>query len=185
MTFTRLLTFLGLAAAAVIAAGILLGENEVRHFPVAATPRAPVAAGGLVYRAMDARTLDPHNPVDRRILRGVPAVQRPLRRGEAWFGVFLMVTNPGHAPLRSTGRLSLVDAGGRRFAAQRLPRDGGYAYRAGVIAAGGRYPRNDSAPARNLAAQGALVLFRVPRRAVQDGSLALTIGSGATSIAVS
>jgi len=171
----RLIGFLGLAAVAVIAGGMFLGEDEVRYHPAAATPREPVAVGGLVYRSMDARTLDPRNRVDREILSGIPAARRPLPSGEQWFGVFLTVTNPGSTAVRPARRFSLVDIDGRRFTPQSIPRDHGYAYRPALVRPGRQYPPSDSVPARNLTAQGALLLFRIPRASYKAGALELLI----------
>jgi hypothetical protein len=172
---TRLLAVLGFSAVLVAGGAMLLGEHQVRQLRLAATPRAPVAVGGLVYRSSDARTLDPRNPVDRQILRGIPAVQRPLPRDEEWFGVFITVTNPGTSRLPSSRHISLVDLDGHRFLPQPTPRTQRYGYRPAEIAPGRQYPRVYSAPAQNLAAQGALLLFRIPRASYRDGSLELRV----------
>jgi hypothetical protein len=171
-----LLVLLGVGFVAVAAGGMFLGQSQVRHLPVAATPRAPVAAGGLVYRSMGARALDPHNPVDREILRGIPAIRRPLPRGQEWFGVFLTVTNPGTSELPSSRRFALVDLDGRRFTPQAAPHDSRYAYRPADVAPGRQYPRVYSVPAQNLTAEGALLLFRIPRASYQAGTLTLLVG---------
>lgn len=171
----RLLAALGLCAAALLAGAIALGHQQVRHFPPAASPRSPVEVGGLLYHATGSRTLDPRNPVDRQILRGIPAVQKPLGRGQAWFGVFLTVTNPGHASAHATDRLRLVDVDGRHYAPQAIPGDRGYAYTAREVKPGRQDPRNDSPAQRTLAAQGGLVLFRIRRASYTDGSLGLLI----------
>ncbi|HEX8083053.1 MAG TPA: hypothetical protein VF529_02120 [Solirubrobacteraceae bacterium] len=171
----RLLAALGLCAAALLAGAIALGHQQVRHFAPAASPRSPVEVGGLLYHSTGARTLDPRNPVDRQILRGIPAVRKPLPRGQAWFGVFLTVTNPGHARARASSRLRLVDVDGRHYTPQAIPGDRGYAYTARDVKPGRQDPRNDSPAQRNLAAQGGLVLFRIPRAAYIDGSLGLVI----------
>lgn len=173
--YLLLLTIVGLAAAVAIAGALALGASEARHPRLAATPRAPVTEGGLVYRSMGARTLERRNPVDRRILRGVPAARDPLPRDQAWFGVFLTAANPGRVARPSSRGLSLVDVDGRRFLPEPLPRGQRYAYRPTIVRPGREYPGADSVAARDLAAEGALVLFRIPRSAYRDGTLALLV----------
>ena len=142
-----------------------------------------VALGGLTYQAPEARPLDPGNPVDAEILRGVPAVRRPLPSGDEWYGVFLTASNPSSRLLPSARQFGLVDVDGHRFPEERGLGHSPYAYRPQAVAAGATYPPDSSAAARNLTAQGGLLLFRVPRTSVDYGALELRISdqAGATA----
>ena len=186
--FVRLTALAGIA---LVVSGFVLGvaEQQPTTRAQAVSPTTPVQVGGLVYQAPQARVLDPGNPVDREILRGVPAARRPLPRTEAWFGVFLGVSNPQRRALPAAQRFVLVDLDGHRFAPEPLG-DDAYAYRAAAVAAGRDYPPETSPAARNLTAQGALLLFRIPRASYDFGALELRIadpsGRGpAASLAVS
>jgi hypothetical protein len=142
-----------------------------------------VALGGLTYQAPEARPLDPGNPVDAEILRGVPAVRRPLPSGDEWYGVFLTASNPSARPLPSARQFSLLDIDGHRFPQKRGLGRNPYAYRSQAVAAGATYPPDSSAAAQNLTALGGLLLFRVPRASVDYGALELRISDHAGGVA--
>ena len=126
-------------------------------------------AGGIDYEAMDAHPIDLHNAVDRKLVAGLPASQRRLRRGEILFGAFISFTNVSTHPLRSAARIELRDEGGHLYAPLPLPASNRYAYSARTIRPRTRIPVQGSPADANLAAGGELVLFRIPARTYSNG----------------
>jgi hypothetical protein len=177
--FIRLTVVAGIALVLATFVLELTGHEQERQLATGAPTQDAIALGGLTYKSPESRPLDPRNPVDRAILRGVPTVRRPLPRSEEWFGVFLTVSNPGRHVLPAARRFVLVDADGHRFRPDRRLGDDPYAYRPTAVAPGRRYPPDASAAARNLTAQGALLLFRIPRASDDFGSLELRIADPA------
>jgi hypothetical protein len=177
--FIRLTAVAGIALIVATFVLEITGHEQKRPPAIGAPTQDAVAVGGLTYESPESRPLDPSNPVDRAILRGVPPVRRPLPRSEEWFGVFLTVSNPGRHVLSAARRFTLVDVDGRRFRPEHRLADDAYAYRPTTVPPGRSYPPAASAAARNLTAQGALVLFRIPRASDDFGSLELRIADPA------
>ena len=134
-----------------------------------------VSLGGLLYQAPEHRPLDPGNPVDREILRGVSATRRRVPANQEWFGVFLTVSNPGRRARPAARQFQLVHLDGHHFRPQPGVRGDPYAYRPGDVAPGTVYPPASSVAAQNLTAQGVLLLFLIPRPSLDFGSLVLRI----------
>jgi hypothetical protein len=168
----RFVRVTAIAGIVLVVAGLALAA--VRH--EASSPAMTTAeAGGLLYTYGASRPLDPHDPDDREILRGIPAAQRPLPRGEEWFGVFLAAYNPQRRALPTARRFVLVDTDGHRFAPEQRLGDNAYAYRPTDVGPGLRYPPDGSAAARNLTTEGALLLFRIPQASYEYGTLELRL----------
>jgi hypothetical protein len=161
----RMLLACGVAGLA--AAAVLLATQSAAH---AAPPKYTAATiGGLTYDAVLGRPVDPANRVDAAITRGLPARYRHLPHGEILYGGFVGVSNPSGRPLASAARIDLRDDDGSTYRPIRLPASNRYAYEPGTIAAGETVPHDDAA-ARNLAAGGRLLLFRVPAWRYRNGA---------------
>ena len=177
--FIRVTAVAGIALIVATFALEITGREQQTRPAIGAPTQEAVAVGGLTYQSPESRPLDPGNPVDREILRGVPTVRRPLPSSEEWFGVFLAVSNPGRRVLPAARRFTLVDLDGRRFRPERQLGNDAYAYRPTTVRPGRGYPPAASAAAHNLTAQGALLLFRIPRASDDFWSLGLRIADPA------
>jgi hypothetical protein len=169
---------LPVAAGLVVLAGLVVGVVLVsRSVAADAGPGVSADVGGLEYRALDVRLLDPSNAGDARMLRG----QAPLARGQVWFGAFVTAENAGRAPRAMARRFTLRDVRGRVYWPVALPSGNPVAYRPLTIAPGDQSPGANTEAQRDLAAEGGLILFRVPRAAYDAGPLELLIhGPGGT-----
>ena len=159
----------GVALVVVVAALVLFGPETDK--PVALQLGTVVRVGGLDYRAPDVRLLDPADAGDARLLRGFA----PVRPDEAWLGVFVTATNPAQRPLRMTDRFALRDMRNRDRPPVPLPPGEPFAYRPQMVAPSAVSPGTSTPAQRDLAAEGGLLLFRVPRAAYDDGTLELRI----------
>jgi hypothetical protein len=124
--------------------------------------------GGMEYQAMSGRPIHPTNPVDRKIIAGLPADARRLRHGEMLFGAFIAFTNSTRHNLRSADRIELRHESGLDRPLP-LPASNPYAYTPRVVRPRVRIPGAGSPAAVNLAAGGRLLLFRVPAREYSNG----------------
>jgi hypothetical protein len=135
-----------------------------------AAPHYDTAAiGGMEYQAMSGRPIDPANRIDREIIAGLPAHARRLGHGEMLFGAFIAFTNASSHPLRSADRIELHYDSGRVYRPLPLPASNPYAYAPRVIRPRVRIPGAGSPAARNLAAGGRLLVFRIPAREYTSG----------------
>lgn len=163
------LVALGLVGGLVVLVGLAKPAN-------AAAPNYAVATvGGLQYQAMDGRQLDPAGPVDAAILRGVPAAELRTPPGQTLYGAFLSVSNDTPRPLRAASRVELTDESNRVYQPLPLPAGNPYAYTPRTIPPDATLPVFGTPAADNLAAEGYLVLFRVPTASVNAGGLELVI----------
>jgi hypothetical protein len=135
-------------------------------------PGVVATVGGLDYRALDARVLHPSNAGDARVLAGLPHA----RSDQLWFGAFLTAQNPTRGPLPMATQFSLRDLRQRVFSPVKLQAGNAVAYHARTVPPGAQSPGPDTPAQRDLAAEGGLVLFLVPRSAYDAGPLELTIG---------
>jgi hypothetical protein len=165
-----------LVLVALVAAVVLLSRGTA-----AADEGSGVVAdvGGLEYRALDVRLLRPANAGDARMLAGLAHVGSD----QVWFGAFLTAQNPTRAPLPMATGFALRDVRGRVYRPVALPAGNPVAYSAQTVAPGAQSPGADTPAQRDLAAEGGLVLFRVPRSSYDAGPLELVIedpgGAGA------
>jgi hypothetical protein len=154
--------------------------------PVANTAAAAIGttlqAGGVAYTSPGARPLDRHNRVDAQLMKGAPAKRDPHR---IWFGAFLVATNHGSRPARSARRIVLRDVTGRTYRPVALPASNPYAYRPQAIAPGAQAPAPTSPAQADLAANGEMLLFRIPRHAYEEGPLEVQVGAGHADLRVS
>jgi hypothetical protein len=134
-----------------------------------------VSIGGVQYESMLGRPIDPADPVDAAIVKGLPASERRLGPGEILFGAFIAVANDSSRSLPAASRIELDDNAGRLHQPLRLPAANPYAYPARPIPPHTRLPGVDSPADENLAATGYLLLFRVPSNLYRSGTFELVI----------
>jgi hypothetical protein len=161
-----------LVAALVVFAGLAVGAVLVKH-SVAQDEGPGVVAdvGGLEYRALDVRLLHPKNAGDARMLQGLA----PKRPDQVWFGAFLTARNAGHFPRPMATQFTLRDIRGRSYRPVALRAGNPVAYRPRTVSPGFHSPGQNTPAQRDLAAEGGLVLFLVPRSAYDAGPLELVI----------
>ena len=129
----------------------------------------PIVVEGLHYDPLIARRLNPDIAPDRALVSGL---EPPA--GKLWFGVFLRVCNRGEQTRTSSDRLALVDAFGQRTTpSDALPQDNLFAYEPSTLDPGQCLPREGSAAERG---DGALVLFAVSSKILDDRPVALEVG---------
>jgi hypothetical protein len=165
---------LAVSATALLVALAVLMATEKRVAAAAPDYRV-VETRGIEYESMQGRPIHPENAVDRRIVKGLSADDRRERRGTLLFGAFISVTNASSRALRTADRIELRDQFGRVYHRMSLPASNAYAYRARVVRPGSRLPGFGSLADRNLAANGLLLLFRIPAGMYEYGVLELVI----------
>jgi hypothetical protein len=165
-------SILALSAATGLAA---CGGEENIH--VAHSEGVYVTTGDLQYQVQMSRQLNPHLPEDQAYLVGVPGDQRQLANDEEWFGVFLRAFNRSDRPQQSAKTFYITDTTGKRYDA--TPLDGRVnvtMFRSWVLKPGDQLPVPGT-PARELATQGGLILFKVPISAYDTRPLQFHIDS--------
>jgi hypothetical protein len=161
--------FLACTAALLVGLAVLLATQTSAH----PAPRSysQAAIGGLEYRAVLGRPVDPSNAVDQRIVGG----HGPRAgRGQILYGAFVTVTNPSRRALPTAREIDLRDDAGHTYRPLPLPARDRYAYTPRTLAAGKQMPRDDAA-VDNLAAGGRLLLYRVPAARYADGIFELVV----------
>jgi hypothetical protein len=118
--------------------------------------------GPLTYQVQQSRQLNPYDTEDSAYLQGLTPAQRKLEAGQEWFGVFIQVyNNSSRAQLAASApTVSIFDTQNNLYVPQQLPLGNPFAYRGGLVAAGGRLPELDTV-ASNGGTQGALLLYKI------------------------
>lgn len=151
------------------------GGEEETH--VAHSEGVYVTTGDLKYQVQMSRQLNPHLPEDQAYLVGLPGNEAQLGKGEEWFGVFLRAFNKGDQPQPSANRFYITDTTGKRY--NPTPVDATTnktLFRSWVLKPGDQLPVPGT-PARELATQGGLILFKVPISAYDTRPLQFHIES--------
>ncbi|HEX4108736.1 MAG TPA: hypothetical protein VHX88_11410 [Solirubrobacteraceae bacterium] len=138
--------------------------------------------GHMNYQVQLSRQLNPYSPEDRNYLVGLPASDAQLQPGQAWFAVFMQVTNfSGKLLSAATPQDFYVeDTTGIVYKPIVLPDHvNPYFYNGGVLggsgdAHGGIIPALDS-PATYGPADGALLLFKIQITSYDNRPLTLYI----------
>jgi hypothetical protein len=172
----------GLAAAIVIAAAVVvvLGFSALVLFVRPAVghgerDQTTVTAGGLHYSVNNAWVLVPRRPVDAAVARGLPRVDADLPRDQLLYAVFVGVTNEHDSPRPMVSEIALRDAQNVEYAPTRLGRGNAYAYRPTILEGKTHLPAPSTPPDSDLAADGLMLVFRIPREAYEDGPLQLVL----------
>ena len=134
-----------------------------------------LSLGELKYQVQVSRQLNPNDAQDRNYLVGVPRAERDLQPDEVWFGVFIQVENEAAEPQRPSGEIEVIDTQEEVFKPVALADTNPFAYRpVEPIPAGRILPLADT-PAFDTPIQGAMLLFKLKRTALDNRPLELKI----------
>jgi hypothetical protein len=166
---------------AVVAAALAIGacgnkEEAILH---GETEGAYLDLGPLKYQVQISRLLNPASIEDRAYFAGIDASQQNLAAGQEWFAVFVRVENDGEEvghPARA-GDYVITDTQDTKFRPVAMAPDNPFAYRGGgILGAKDVLPAPDS-PAGQASIQGALLLYKIPTRNLENRPLELSIRS--------
>ncbi|MEA2268347.1 MAG: hypothetical protein QOC64_957 [Solirubrobacteraceae bacterium] len=167
---------------ATLALAVALGAcgHKEEHVLHGTTEGAYLDLGGMKYQVQISRVLNPNSPEDRAYLVGVDESERQLPAGQDWFAVFMRVENETGDPQRAASDYTITDTAATKFRPIDLGEDNVFAYRPDTVAPEGLLPVPDS-PAAESTTQGALLLFRIPTRNLENRPLELSIRAGETA----
>lgn len=164
--------------AALLASGALAacGKHEsTGRVRMAETEGIYLDIGDLKYQVQVSRQLNPHDVQDKAYLAGIPKADRTLSPDQVWFGVFLRVQNETRQALAPSTDIEVEDTQDEIFKPLRLEPTNLYAYRSEEpIPAGEVMPLLDS-PGFDTPSRGALVLFKLTLKALNNRPLELKI----------
>jgi hypothetical protein len=175
MTAGRWIALILVTCAAALLGVLSLLTAEARPETLTPADYSVGTVAGVRYDAVLGRPVNPSNPVDARILKGIAAKDRRLRGRRVLFGAFVSLTNPSRRALPNATRIELRDDAQHVYRPLRLPATNPYAYRPGRLAPGAHIPRPGTPAADNLAAGGRLLLFRVPAWRYRNGTFELLV----------
>ena len=137
-----------------------------------------LTAGGLKYQVQISRVLNPYDIEDREYLYQVPQADANLGRDNSWFGVFMRVQNSNDddtKPLRMASQFRIEDTTGTEFQPiAQSPEVNSHFYSQSTLAPGDIFPELDTT-AGSSTTQGALLLFKIPTRRMENRPLILHI----------
>lgn len=143
---------------------------NVRHDP--STSMASVA--GVTYAGKNSYSLGTVvTPRERELFDLPPRIGR-APSGDIWLATFITADNPTSRTLPAARRFALQDAAGHDYAPVNLGSGAPLAYAASSVPPGQQLPLPDTPAAENLAGDGYLLLFRIPR-ASYGGPLSLRV----------
>jgi hypothetical protein len=165
-----------LALIAALAVALAIGacgnkESETLH---GETEGSYLDLGGMKYRVQISRLLNPASIEDKYYFIGLPANQRQLPAGQEWFAVFIRVENDGEKAARAATDYTITDTQETKFRPMQFSTENVFAYRGGVLQPTDVLPAPDS-PAGQGSIQGALLLFKIPTRNLENRPLELSI----------
>jgi hypothetical protein len=177
---------LATAAVLIVALGSLSGcttwDKITRHQKDIAvkdgeTEGVYLTVGGLKYQVQISRILNPYDAEDREYLYQVPQAHSKLGKGNEWFGVFMRVQNKnsGGDALKSASQFRIEDTTGAKF--QPIAQSSTvnpHFYSQNKIAPGDIFPELNTT-AGSSTTQGALLLFKIPTKRLENRPLVLTI----------
>ena len=172
LMFRRSLTLL-----LVVIAPLALGACGDKHDRIlhAETEGEYVDVGPLKYQVQISRLLNPNDPEDRGYLVALPAGQQ-LGPSDEWFAVFMRVENATGEAQRPAADYEIHDTQKNSYRPVQMGAENVFAYRADPIPAHEVLPLADS-PAGQNSIQGALLLFRIPFRNLENRPLELRISA--------
>ena len=130
--------------------------------------------GPLVYQVQISRQLNPYSVSDSPYLQGLTPLQRTLRPGQEWFGVFIQVYNNTTRAHLSATSLTISDTQRNIYFPVVPDQTNQFAYRPGLVPAASRLPPLNSIAA-NGSNQGALLLFKIGIVSLDNRPLELKI----------
>ena len=135
-----------------------------------------VEVGGLKYQVQISRLLNPLLVADRNYFDGVAGSDRQIQDDEVWFGVFLRAENEGDQPVRAASRFEIKDTQENVYLPVRYTEDNPFAYKPDRVDGHELLPVPDS-PGQERQPNGALLLFKLKRAALDNRPLELVIDS--------
>jgi hypothetical protein len=170
-----------LAALAVLAALTLgaCGDSHTRittgTYAGGSGKNAPyLDVGPLAYEVQISRELNPYDTEDASYLLGLTPAQRELHPGEEWFGVFMQVYNESSLPHPAATDFTISDTEGNTYYPLTPGPANLFAYRAGVVPAGGRIPALDTVAAEGPT-QGAVLLYKIKVESLNNRPMTIKI----------
>ena len=163
------------AAALILGFGLLIWLGDDTTKASSAPDYSSETVGGVQYSVAGSNEIDPSSSADARFVKGMPARERRVPKGDLLFGVFVTRANSADATLPSASRIDLLDGLGRAHRPLRLSPRNPYTYAPGAIAPGGQLPVPGTRAADDIAATGQLLLYRVPAQQVANGWLELAV----------
>jgi len=168
----RLLTSLAIVSVALTASACGNKEAETLH---GTTEGTYLDLGGMKYQVQISRQLNPASVEDRDYLVGIPRNQRQPPPGQEWFAVFMRVENDGDKPARAATDYTITDTQDTKFKPIQIGGENVFVYRGGgVLRPTAILPDPDSAPGQG-SIQGAMLLFKIPTRNLENRPLELAI----------
>jgi hypothetical protein len=168
----RLLTSLAIVAVAVTVSACGNKQAETLHGD---TEGSYLDLGGMKYQVQISRQLNPESVEDRDYLVGIPQGQRQPAPGQEWFAVFMRVENDGDKPAKAANDYTITDTQNNKFKPVPIGADNVFVYRGGgVLKPTAILPNPDSAPGQG-SIQGAMLLFKIPTRDLENRPLELSI----------
>lgn len=160
-----------LAGAAVL---LVIGTESTKASPGIDYSYATI--GGVQYHTANGRRLEPASPIDAPMLKGLPAAERRLGKGQVLYGAFVTMTDTAGAPRATASRIDLVDGDGHLYRPLQLSATNPYAYVPTRLSPGEQLPPAfGTPPADNLAAGGQLLVFRLPAAQLTNGPVELAV----------
>jgi hypothetical protein len=130
--------------------------------------------GQLIYEVQLSRELNPADTEDASYLAGLTPVQRRLRPGEEWFGVFVQVYNESSTPHLAGRNLTISDTQNNLYVPIVPAPTNEFAYRGGLLGPKGRIPALNTVAADGPT-QGALLLYKIKVVSLDNRPLVLKI----------
>jgi hypothetical protein len=182
----QLRRLLATTAVAVLAGSSLAACGKDDPTSEGKTEGVYVTTGDLAYQVQISRQLNRADFEDRDYLKGLPAADQVLGKGEEYFAVFIRVFNRSDKPHQSASNFEIRDTTGKTFRPIQIDLNNNVtAYRPLVVKPGDQIPVPGSL-ARENATQGGLVLFKVPVSSYANRPLELNItppeGSGKATV---
>lgn len=130
----------------------------------------------LIYQVQLSRQLNPYIVDDRAYFVGIPPQKRILTGDHVWFAVFMRAQNVGEEPERPADVFWITDTTEEEYFPVDLGEDNVFAWRPEIVREDETIPRINSA-ANERPPNGALLLFRLEREALDNRPLELHVAS--------
>jgi hypothetical protein len=137
-----------------------------------------LSLGELKYQVQVSRQLNPQDTQDRSYLTGVPQAEQQLKANQVWFGVFMQVENEAKEAKAPSADIEIIDTQEDVYKPLELEDTNLFAYRTEPIPAGEILPLKDT-PAFDTPIQGAMLLFKLDLKALDNRPLELKIEAAA------
>src|SRR3954463_425267 len=166
-------SIVALAAVAAALAITACGNKEAETLH-GTTEGSYLDLGGMKYQVQISRLLNPASIEDKYYFTGMPANQVKLAAGQEWFAVFMRVENDGEKAARAATDYTITDTQNTKFRPIQFAPENPFAYPGVVLQPPDVLPARDSRAARG-SIQGALLLFKIPTRNLENRPLELSI----------